>query len=168
MIPGLAPARLYYQTFSACMEIAYSARFVPSGAGHASRRRKTAVKGNQATVVSALIFLVCFAGYARAGADPRSATEMLVDFMKMGSDEWQRRAEQMFRQGDLKEALRAAQEAARLRPGSAYLHRLLGYLHAALGEHKEARAEFERAAAIDPRMRVNLADFYLAQALNEL
>mgnify|MGYP005840821441 FL=1 len=126
------------------------------------------MKGNQATVVSALIFLVCFAGYARAGADPRSATEMLVDFMKMGSDEWQRRAEQMFRQGDLKEALRAAQEAARLRPGSAYLHRLLGYLHAALGEHKEARAEFERAAAIDPRMRVNLADFYLAQALNEL
>jgi tetratricopeptide (TPR) repeat protein len=93
---------------------------------------------------------------------------MLVDFMKMGSDEWQRRAEQLFRQGDFKAALSAAQEAARLRPGSAYLHRLLGYLHAALGEHREARAEFERAAILDPKLRVNLADFYLAQALNEL
>lgn len=126
------------------------------------------MKAKFATVCSIWLAVTWAAAPVWPEADPRSVSDMLVDFMKMGSDEWQRRAEQLFRQGDLKEALRAAQEAARLRPGSAYLHRLLGYLHAALGDHKEARAEFERAAAIDPRMRVNLADFYLAQALNEL
>ncbi len=120
------------------------------------------------TIAAFVLLALVPSSEARAESDPRSVSDMLLDYMKLGSDEWQRRAEQLFRQGDLKAALSAAQEAARLRPGSAYLHRLLGYLHAALGEHREARAEFERAAALDPKLRVNLADFYLAQALNEL
>lgn len=95
-------------------------------------------------------------------------SEMLLDWMKLGSEEWLRRAEEEYRQGNFREAVKAAEEAVRLRPGSAYTHRLLGYLYATLGQNREARAEFERAAILDPKLRINLADFYLAQAWAEL
>ncbi|GBD25906.1 hypothetical protein HRbin30_01233 [bacterium HR30] len=97
-----------------------------------------------------------------------SVSEMLLDWMNLGSEEWLRRAEEEYRQGNLREAVKAAEEAARLRPGSAYTHRLLGYLYATLGQNREARAEFERAAILDPKLRISLADFYLAQAWAEL
>lgn len=93
---------------------------------------------------------------------------MLLDWMKLGGEEWLRRAEEQYRAGNLKEAVKAAEEAARLRPGSAYTHRLLGYLYATLGQNREARSEFERAAILDPKLRMTLADFYLAQAWAEL
>lgn len=105
---------------------------------------------------------------ARADSDRQTVSDMLLDWMKTGGEEWLRRAEEQYRQGNLKEAVHAAEEAARLRPGSAYTHRLLGYLYATLGQNREARAEFERAALIDPKFRMTLADFYLAQAWAEL
>ncbi len=105
---------------------------------------------------------------ARADNHHASVSEMLLDWMNLGSEEWLRRAEEEYRQGNLREAVKAAEEAVRLRPGSAYTHRLLGYLYASLGQNREARAEFERAAILDPKLRISLADFYLAQAWAEL
>ncbi|MCX8073539.1 MAG: L,D-transpeptidase family protein [Candidatus Binatia bacterium] len=120
------------------------------------------------TLVSLVCVLIGGAVATRADTARPSVSEMLLDWMKWGSEEWLRRAEQEYREGNLKEAVKAAEEAVRLRPGSAYTHRLLGYLYATLGQNREARAEFERAAIIEPKLRVTLADFYLAQAWAEL
>ncbi len=55
------------------------------------------------------------------------------------------------REGHLEEALRAANEAVRLRPDYAPAHFLLGNVLARAGRTEEAAAAYRRAAALDPR-----------------
>ena len=153
-----------------CVQVAVSTKSRGGGDPRFEEEALSAQRSWQ-MLVSALVFGLVFLASSlpsRAESDHRSVSDMLLDWMKMGSDEWLRRAEQQFREGNLKEAVKAAEEAARLRPGSAYTHRLLGYLYATLGQNREARGEFERAATLDPKFRVTLADFYLAQAWAEL
>src|SRR4029077_2065612 len=55
------------------------------------------------------------------------------------------------REGHLDEALRAANEAVRLRPDFSSAHLLLGNVLAKFGRKEEAAAAYRRAAALDPR-----------------
>ncbi len=77
-------------------------------------------------------------------------------------------AEARFQKGDLLGAAELATKASRLDPKSARAHRVLGYLHASLGNDREAQADFEHAATLEPNQRVTLADYHLARAWAEL
>ncbi len=73
----------------------------------------------------------------------------------------------LFRKGDTKRAVAAAEEATRLEPTMARQYRLLGYLRAANGAEQDAEVAFQRATELDPAVRVSLADFHVARAWAE-
>lgn len=73
----------------------------------------------------------------------------------------------LFRTSDTRRAVDAAEEATRLEPTVARHYRLLGYLLAANGAEHDAEAAFQRAAELDPAVRVSLADFHVARAWAE-
>ncbi len=73
----------------------------------------------------------------------------------------------LFRQGEPRRALLAAEEAARLHPEAARYQLLVGYLRLQNGQVEGAEAALQRAAELDPGVRVSLADFHLARAWAE-